>query len=200
VEADAGLAIFLDAAGLDASRIPAGQEAELLKLAGTMFRQLIEDLREVLIARALLKSGLRMEVTRIAPTDNNPLKFSAGGAEEALEKLLYKRGKGYMDPVQAIHEGFQDIKEHQLAMVAGVKAAAAAVIARFDPKRLEQEFEAKGGVGLLSSRKARNWELFEELYAQLKAAADDGRDEAFTDAFGSAYEEQIESLRKSRAG
>ncbi|MGE0384785.1 MAG: type VI secretion system-associated FHA domain protein TagH [Gammaproteobacteria bacterium] len=192
------LAAFMEGAEMDAALAESVDPAEFMKLAGTMFRCVVEDLIEVMLARSLLKGGFRMEVTRIHATDNNPLKFAPGGADEAMEKLLFRRGRGYMPPLQALHESFMDLKEHQLAMIAGLKASFVALLRRFEPAALERDFEPRVGRALLGGKKARYWELYGEFYQELQKIADDNIDELFNEAFGQAYEDQVHELAEAR--
>jgi len=93
---------FLQGAGLDQNDVTLESAEALIGLVGRIFRQMVQDLREVLIARANLKSGLRINSTTIQPVENNPLKFSAGGTDEAMRKLLSPQSSGYLSGTQAI--------------------------------------------------------------------------------------------------
>ena len=49
-----------------------------------------------------------------------------------------------------------------------------------------------------ATRKARLWELFQELFGQLQTEAQDDFDDLFGRAFLKAYEEQLARLRRER--
>ena len=76
-----------------------------------------------------------MEMTHFRPADNNPLKFSAN-VDDALHNLLVKRNAAYLGPVEAFEDAFDDLRDHQLAMLAGMRVAFDSMLAEFDPDRL----------------------------------------------------------------
>jgi len=193
---------FLQGAGLDDARLDPEQAAKQMRLIGEMFRAMIEGLREVLMARSGLKSGFRMDMTTIRPVENNPLKFSAGGVDEAMRQLLFSEDKGYLPALAAVEEGFRDIKDYQLGMMAGMQEAFKALLARFDPQRLATEFERNGRSGglLASSRKAHRWDRYAEFYAEVLKQAEDDFQELFGDEFAQGYDAQVRKLTRARKG
>ena len=102
-----------------------------------------------------------MRMTTFKTTNNNPLKFSAN-VEDALHNLLVKRNAAYLGPVQAFEDAFQDVRNHQMAMLAGVRVAYEAMLKEFEPGRLQEEFEVhgKGGSFLGGAGKSKYWELY----------------------------------------
>src|SRR3546814_13745750 len=101
-------------------------------------------LRDVLMARSSIKNELRVERTMIRAAENNPLKFSVN-EEEALSALLLTRSPGFLPPVQATRQGFDDIKAHEMAVMAGMQAALGAMLKLFDPATLTQRLAKKIG-------------------------------------------------------
>ena len=193
------LAAFLKGAGLQPDAVPPEQAEEFMELIGEMFRESVQDLRDVLMARASLKSGFRMELTMIRPAENNPLKFAAGGGDEAMQNLLFRKGSSYLPPRRAMREGFQDIKDHQVAMMAGMQAAFRALLERFEPGRLEKRFDKAGGWSLLDlQKKSDYWSKFVEEYAEVKEQAEEDFQNLFGSDFSRAYEGQMRSLSKAR--
>lgn len=189
---DAGEAIaaFLRGAGCNPAIAAGASSLQTLELAGELFALAMGGLREVLLARASLKSGFRMDVTYVAAVDNNPLKFVAGGVDEIVEKLLFRRSKGYLPPKESLEEAFDDLKTHQLGMVAGLRAGFDETFKQFDPAELEKRFEAAAKRGLLTNRKAQNWEEYCEWYAELGKAIDEAYEKLFGEAFSEAYQER----------
>ena len=59
-------------------------------------------------------------MTHFRPADNNPLKFSAN-VDDALHNLLVKRNAAYLAPVEAFADAFEDLRNHQIAMLAGMR-------------------------------------------------------------------------------
>ncbi len=185
---------FCDGAGLPHLHATAEQLPELMIRLGAIFRETVQGLMEILLARGDVKGEFRLDRTAIGPIENNPLKTPPGQpplrAEEVMTLLLLGQQSAYMAPVQAVREGFTDIKAHQLAVMAGIQAALARLLERFDPENLETRLEH----GLLDSilplnRKAKYWDLFKAEYASIAREAEDDFNKLFGDAFARAYEE-----------
>jgi len=78
-----------------------------------------------------------------------------------------------------------------------MRAALEGVLERFDPALLEGRLTQRTALQAIlpSSRKARLWELFNELYAQIRSEAADDFHALFGKAFLKAYEEHINQLQ-----
>lgn len=187
---DAALRAFLDGAGVPAAAMGDDSEAAL-RAIGQVFRALTEGVREVLMSRAALKGELRVEQTLLKPANNNALKFSFS-PDDAVAALLSTGRPGYMHPLDAAKEAFDDIKMHEIAVVAGMQTALQALMDRFDPDTLETRV-AKGTLGNMvpAARKARLWDSFRELHAAMKAEAADDFQAIFGRSFTKAYKAQV---------
>jgi type VI secretion system protein len=194
-ESSAALQAFLQGAGVDLATLPPGDTDAILNELGRIFHIVVEGMMDVLAARSRLKSEFRARMTMIGPVRNNPLKFSAD-ADEALRHLVIKQEKGYLAPIDAFTEGFQDIKDHEIATMAGMRAAFNLVLQRFDPESLRKTFDrGPRHAGLLTlMKKARYWDLYTEFYRDLLRDAEDNFQEMFGEEFARAYEEQIGRL------
>jgi type VI secretion system protein len=194
---------FFHAAGLNEAQLPPEAALALMKLFGGLYREIVQGLMDVLRARSDLKNEFRMRHTQISARENNPLKFS-GQVDEALEHLVFNQGTGFLPPEAAFQEAFQDIKDHQIGMVVGMRAAFESLLRRFDPEQLEQRVTKGKKLGNLLpvNRKANCWERYEEWYAEIAAAADDDFQGVFGDEFTRAYEEQVArlSLLRKKSG
>jgi type VI secretion system FHA domain protein len=191
------VAALLAAAGVDASKVDAATLATL----GEVLRVVVEGLMRTLKARAETKNQFRVAMTTLKPIDNNPLKFSAD-VDDALANLFTRRNKTFQTPVDAFRDAFEDLRDHQLAMMAGMRAAFTAVMGRFDPGQLQEAFDrgVKRNALLDVMNKTKYWDLYREMFESL------GDDDAkfkrlFGDEFAEAYEEQMQrlaSLRRKR--
>lgn len=173
-------------------------DAEQMRLVGEMLREATRGAVELLVARAALKREMRTEVTMIAARENNPLKFSPN-AEVALQHLMGEPMPGFMPPAKAMRDAFDDLRAHQLGVVAGMRSALEGVLLRFDPSQLEAKIASKRSTlaSLLPAmRKAELWELFTQLYAQLSVEAAEDFHELFGKAFRQAYEAHIDALQQ----
>ncbi len=188
---------LLSGAGIDAQVLTPEVEATL----GRILRVVIEGLMEVLRARTEIKNEFRLQQTTFKPVENNPLKFSVN-VEDALHNLLVKRNPAYLPAAEAFQDAFEDVRLHQVAMLAGVRAAFDAMLQEFDPEQLEQKFEqGSRRSGLLGmGGRGKNWDLYVQRYAELTRDADDAFRKLFGEEFGRSYEEQLQRLRAARAG
>lgn len=181
---------FLAGAGInDPQLLPPEQWPLLFHTTGELLRGMVDGLMCVLRARAELKSQFRVSVTTMRSVDNNPLKFTPN-VDDALRLILAPTNPGFLAPKDAVREGFADIMNHQVAMTAGIQAALADVLRDFDPALIEQAC----GEGLLFQKKAKCWERYSAQYPKLKEAAQEA---FFGDAFGDAYEQQMQLLSRS---
>lgn len=190
--------VLIDALGLDISRLSGADMVEISRVTGLLMREIVEGMLGVLRSRASIKNEFRMNVTTIQPIENNPLKFSVC-ADDALENLFIKKSKAYKKPIEAFREGFQEIAEHQLAMIAGIRQGFEAMMERFDPEQLEKTFskQVKGSV-IPGMQKAKFWTSYTEYYQGFN----DNMDYSFQHLFGSdfvnAYEDQLRRLTAAR--
>ncbi len=181
---------FLAGAGMERLDVSDQELEELMRTIGATFRQMVEGMRDVLMTRSSIKSEFRIDQTMLKPKENNPLKFSTSG-EEAMTALLQKPIPGYLPAERAVKEGFEDIRAHQIAVMAGLQVALTALLKRFDPETLAKRLEKNS---LLGSKKARYWDLFTELYGEIAREAEDDFQSLFGREFARAYTDQIEKL------
>ncbi|WP_025130794.1 type VI secretion system-associated FHA domain protein TagH [Pseudomonas sp. PH1b] len=192
------LQAFLRGAGLDQLRIDPQQAQAQMESLGRSYRLMVEGLIDVLRARSSLKGEFRMQQTMIRPVENNPLKF-APNVDEAMLLLLRHSNQAFMAPDQAVQDSFDDLRAHQLAVMAGVEAAIKHLLGRFEPGELEARMSKPGGLGNLfsGSRQAQNWQQFTALYKQISQEAQDDFQDLFGREFSRAYEEHTHRLRRS---
>lgn len=185
----------LDALLRGAGLVDARLSPEVAAQLGAVLRFVVEGLMEVLRARGEIKSEFRLPQTTFKPRENNPLKFSAN-VEDALHNLLVKRNPAYLDTPAAFEDAFADVRHHQLAVLAGMRAAFDEMLRRFSPDALRTQFDAKPGrkssFGFSSS--ARYWDSYEDFYKELTGDADDCFRRLFGDQFARSYEEQLKRL------
>jgi FHA domain-containing protein len=189
---DAMMRAFLAGLGVADLPLPQGMSPELMERIGRLLREAAQGTLDLLLARAMTKREVRAEVTMIVSRDNNPLKFSPS-VEVALAHLLAPRGKGFMPPVDAMRDAYDDLRSHQLGFMAGMRAALAGVLQRFDPTVLEQRLTAKSMLDSLlpMNRRAKLWDLYTELYRDIASEAEDDFHALFGREFLRAYEEQV---------
>jgi predicted component of type VI protein secretion system len=172
---------------------------EIAEMAGAMLREATAGTMDVLMGRAMTKRESRLDMTMISAAANNPLKFFPD-ADSALTQMMGGAMPGYMPAPRAFATAFDDLKAHELAIMAGMRAALAGVLARFDPAAIEARLQVPTVMDkvLASNRKAKMWDRMVELYTQMAVEADSDFHRLFGEAFGQAYEEQVARLRQVR--
>ena len=172
---------------------------EVAEIVGSMLREATAGTIDVLMARAVTKKESRMDVTILSVRENNPLKFFPN-AEGALTQMLTGSMAGYMAPSQAMAGAFDDLRAHELAVIAGMRAALGAVLHRFDPEKIEARLAVPTVMDkmLSSNRKAKMWDRLVELYGEIAREADDDLQRLFGEKFSEAYEDQVARLRQAK--
>jgi len=101
-----------------------------------------------------------------------------------------------MAPLRAVTDAYDDLRAHQLGFMAGMRSALAVVLGRFDPRTLEQRLIGTTVVDsiLPTHRKAKLWDLFEELYAQVAKEAHTDFHMLFGHEFLRAYQSHVAKL------
>jgi len=194
------LKAFLQGAGIPGASSVKSLTPEMMEAIGKLLREAVAGTLDLLRARGLTKSEMRADVTMIMAQDNNPLKFSPT-VEAALTHLLAPQVHGFMPPLRAMKDAYDDLRAHQLGFLAGMRAALEEVLARFGPKELDQRLSVQSMLDdlLPMNRKAKLWDLFIERHAALTAEAREDFNAAFGKAFRRAYEAQVKQLRDQRA-
>jgi type VI secretion system FHA domain protein len=171
---------------------------EVAETVGALLREATAGTMDVLMARALTKKESRIDVTMLSVRANNPLKFFPN-ADAALTQMLTNAMAGYMPPLQAMSSAFDDVRAHELAVIAGMRAALSAVLGRFDPAQIESRLGLPTVMDKMfsSGRKARLWDRLVELYGEIARDADDDVQRLFGEKFSEAYEEQVARLRQA---
>lgn len=194
-ETEAAAKAFLKALHADDITIHPDDLPATMERMGNVMRLMIEGMREILMTRTSIKSEFRIEQTMISSGNNNPLKFSIS-AEQAIQAMVRPPVKGYLEATEATEQALKDIKAHEVAMITGMESALHGILKRLDPKALEGRIVTGGGLGsVLKSRKARYWEIYETMYAEISDQAENDFQELFAREFARAYTEQLDKLK-----
>jgi type VI secretion system FHA domain protein len=187
---------MLRAAGVD----PANVSPETATMLGQIFMVVVQGTLDALRARDEVKSTFRLAVTRVRSADNNPLTFAVDAAD-AMNALLSRRNAAFLPPLEAFQRAFDDIRNHQMAMLAGMRAGFEHLMSRFDPEQLQESFDKQAKHrGLLSSMsKPKYWDQYAAYFGELKGDRDDAFRRLFGEEFALAYEKQVDLIKRSRA-
>jgi predicted component of type VI protein secretion system len=166
-----------------------------MRLLGQLLREATRGAVDLLADRAAARRHMRVAATVIQARDNNPLKC-APTTDAALLHLLGPAVAGFLPPAAAMRDAFDDLRAHQDGLTAGLQAAMAGMLQRFDPQLLETRLAGRGGLaGLIpANRKARLWDLFQQLYGALSDEVHQDGDQLFDEAFLRAYQARLDRL------
>lgn len=180
--------------GID--NIEQAQIQTLVPEMSSIINETVTRLIDLLRARTAIKNELRVQHTMIQMTDNNPLKFSATAAD-ALKVMFSKDRSAFMRPAEAIQDSFDDVSDHQVAVLSGMNTAYETMLNHFNPENLKRHINA--GDSLLGNKNARNWSAFESYYKSLKGDYETTYNELFGENFARHYEKQLAELKNTRA-
>jgi type VI secretion system FHA domain protein len=186
---------MLAAAGVD----PQNVSPEMAATLGEILMVVVQGTIDALRARDEVKSQFRLAVTRVRSTDNNPLTFAVD-ATDAMNSLLSRRNAAFLPPLEAFQRAFDDIRGHQVGLLAGMRAGFESLMNRLDPQQLQEDFDkqAKHG-GLLSAvGKPKYWEQYKDYFSGLQGDREDAFRRLFGEEFALAYEKQVELIKRSR--
>ncbi|WP_254356067.1 type VI secretion system-associated FHA domain protein TagH [Paraburkholderia sp. CNPSo 3281] len=195
VDDSAVLDALLEGLGIAPAEVAHLSAPEVARLAGALLREATQGTMSVLRSRAMARREARMAMTMIEARDNNPLKFFPD-ADRALTQMLGARGRGYLAPDEALRAAYRDIQAHELALVAGMRAAFDDAMARIDPAAIERSLDAPAGLeALVGNRRARLWQRFVKTWEQVSRDAGDDFQQRFGEPFGRAYQAQLDALQ-----
>lgn len=172
---------------------------EFFEVLGGSLLHLTAGAVNMMHERAHIKHEMRADVTIIASSGNNPLKF-APDAQSALMHLIGEPVPGFMHSVEAIDDAFDDLLAHQIGLMSGARAAVYDVVKNFSPEKIHKYMVNKNFVDsiLPMSKKSKLWELYEAHYAEVAGNAREDFELRFQQAFSQAYEQEIDRMCEAR--
>jgi type VI secretion system FHA domain protein len=198
--AAAALAAFLEGAGLEQPQMTDAEAEAFLRESGAIVRASVEGLIGLLLARSELKKEMRAEErTMVAARDNNPLKLMTD-PQEAMGYLFGAReglSGAFLPPVQAVLDACDDLRVHEIALMAGMRAAFHGALKRFDPKLLERQVDKQTG-SFSINKKVKLWDAFLAHHGKLSRDAEDDLLKVFGKDFLGTYMAQVRRLRSGR--
>jgi type VI secretion system FHA domain protein len=201
VDGGEALAVLAQALELDSGDLCNGRPLEAIRIVGELLKLTVNGLHQMLEMREQLRNELRIEDrTMIATRENNPLKHS-DTARDALRYLVDVRlhsKKLLLQPSKAIGDAIDDICAHEMAVMAGTRAALLASLKMFSPETVEKRIKKSGALDSVvpALHRAKLWESFLAMYGELEKEAEDHFDLLLNQEFARAYAEQDKKLRR----
>jgi type VI secretion system protein len=197
-DSEAGLSAFCRGAGIELRSLNSEARSTALQLAGQILRESILGMMDLKHGSHEFRNRFRISAAA-AEAPESPLNFSKG-VDEALVRLLNNLSTR-AGSVEAIRTSFRELKAENTASLAAMHTAFEEFLERVNPKELEERFERASKRGVFgTSTKARNWDLYTEMYAGLAQRPDDGYPHLFTESFAKAFEAKLRTLVPPRRG
>jgi FHA domain-containing protein len=203
VDGAQALAVLAQALELEPGDLDGAHPLETIRIVGELLNLTVSGLYQLLEMRAQLKNELRIEDrTMIASRENNPLKHS-DSAHDALRYLVDTRQHGnklFLQPAKAIGDAVADVCAHEMAVMAGTRAALLAALKMFSPETVEKRIKKSGALDSVmpALHRAKLWESFLAMYGELEKEAEDHFDRLLNQEFARAYAEQGKKLRRKK--
>jgi type VI secretion system FHA domain protein len=192
---DAVLGALLGGLGLDAGQFDNVPAPQLARRIGAMLREATQGAMAVLRSRSVAKRETRIAMTLIEERENNPLKFFPD-VDSALNQMLGGRGTGYLPPEEALRAAFRDIQSHEMAVIAGMRAALGHAMSSIDPKRIDASLRPGSRFEeMFVNRRARLWQKFVDTYEHAIRDVGDDFQQAFGEPFSRAYQAQLDAMK-----
>ncbi len=169
---------------------------------GQVVHMVGEGLMQLLASRAEIKNEFRIDQTRISSTRNNPLKFSPT-TEEAMRRVFVERDvPGFISGAESFEQALNDLRAHQMAILAAVQGAIESVIRQFNPEQLESKLKKISPISASAPliREAKCWNLFTSHYEEISANLRDDAKKIFVREFAEAYERSSSEIERQIAG
>ena len=160
---------FLETSGLSAKAFEGVAPLEAGRDLGRLLRIAIEGVRDVLATRAMVKAELRVDHTIVQAQDNNAMKF-APDVQRCLDAMVGQPPPGFLPGAAAMQQSLDDIKRHELALIAALNSVFTEIATQLDPEAIREgvRTESSFGSALPMMREAACWSLYEQRYAALQ--------------------------------
>lgn len=193
---DALLQAFLNGAGIPAATITSGLTPELMELLGKLLATSLQGAIELNALRTLVKREVKAELTMVVLRNNNPLKFFPD-SQTVLTQMLRKKMPGFMGPLEAIEDAYEDLRAHQIGVVAGTRTAMQTMLKRLSPVNFEKQLADPTFFDSLqpAKRKAEMWAMYVAQFDKISVEAKDDFKTLFGKDFLIAYEKEVDRFK-----
>ena len=181
---------FFRALGFTAAPDSPAERQRMLLQAAEIILAAVDGLHHCLRNQAECKNDLRLPVTTMQLSGNNPLKFTPT-PQVALEHLLGPGGYGMLPAGKAVRSGFGDLHAHHLGLLAGARASVRAVLDKVSPAAIATRLDVEGSFHF--SRRSRLWHVYRKTHQAL-LEDHEGFAALFLHDFARAYEAQVRTL------
>ena len=188
----AGWAAFCEGAGIDPADLRTSPDA--MRRLGVLYRQVVLGLSDLIQDRASFKDEFRVERTQLSFGRNNPLKYLP--PLDSAKLLLADPLPGFMGSEEAVRTALEDVKKHQLALLAGVQHALRAVFQRLSPSEVDRVMKKATAEkrGFALRRGVDPWSVYQAMFEALRQDATSNVNSVMSLAFREGYEAFLKSM------
>ncbi len=186
------VAAFLEGAGLPPDVMRGADTEASFREIGQMVRAAVEGVRDILATRALVKSEFRVDQTVLRRNDNNAMKF-APDSERCLAAMVGTPPPGFLPGPEAMRQSMDDIKRHELALVAAINKVFADLGRQLDPEQIMAKARQETGLGtrLPFAKEVRCWSIYTETHALLQDSGATNTGGSLLAPVAQAYDRQL---------
>ena len=186
------VAAFLEGAGLPPDALRGADTETSFREIGQMVRAAVEGVRDILATRALVKSEFRVDQTVLRRSDNNAMKF-APDTERCLAAMVGTLPPGFLPGPEAMRQGMEDIKRHELALVAAINKVFADLGRQLDPEYIMAKAKQETGLGTMLpyAKEVRCWTIYTETHALLQDSGAANTGGSLLAPVAQAYDRQL---------
>ncbi len=179
---------FGEALGLELAELGKDTREALAVEVARLLRLATQGLHGCLRTRNETRNELRLPLTTVQNSGNNPLTFAADG-DAALRQLLRPDVAGQLLADQALLRACRELQAHQVGLVAASRQAVLATLDQLAPEQCAARLE-RDGRRLRWGRDAKLWRAWQRQYHDLRQD-DDWRERLFARDFAQAYTDQV---------
>jgi len=181
-----GLVAFCKGAGLDPYALPPAARAAVLQAAGQALRETMVGLMELARARAEFTREMGVTGDKRLRDATSPL-MQVRSVDDALNQLLTAQGHAGNGGVNEVRSQFAKTRHHQQSMLVAMREALPALLDRFDPEQLEQQFARSARAAVGAESQTRFWAQYRDVHRSLVEPDESGLPALFAEEFARAY-------------
>lgn len=167
---------------------------------GSTLRQLIDAMHELMRDRAALKGELRaMNKTQLYLSENNPYKAGLP-LDDLLRQLLWGSlpTGAFMPSDLAVREAIDDLRAHNLAIIAASRASVEGTVREFSPDELRRHLSTTRAARLVAMMEhGQLWRSYVDYYALKSSQMADWLEALFDKHFVDAYSREADRLSQA---
>lgn len=167
---------------------------------GSTLRQLADAMNQLMGDRAALKGELRaLNKTQLYLSENNPYKVGLS-LDELLRHLLWgdSADGAFMSADHAVREAIDDLRAHNLAIIAASRASVEGTVREFSPEQLRRHLATSRAARLVAIMEhGQLWRSYVDYYDLKSSQMADWLEALFEKHFVAAYSREADRLSQA---